>query len=184
VLIFLSKVIAISYVLLLPAVYSIYHVFNHIFGKLKFKHDFKKKEKAIFYYLGLLGIIFIIIPIPLVMFLDLLPLVRSLLFGLPLLGLWFILEYVEHSQHKRSLLMDLLEFREGKLIAIVITSLLLGLLIEGLNNIAPAWSYKNIPFASVGIFGIPIIILLGWIPLIVIFLSFYRVFIKENDHIF
>ncbi len=186
ILIFFSTAIAITYVLLLPAVYSVYHVLNHFFEKIKLQHKMlrDKDEKIMFHYLGIVGLFFIIIPLPIVMFLNLIPLIRGILFIFPLLGLWFLLEYVEHSQHKRSLLMDLLELRTGKLIAVFLTSIFLGLMSEGINLFAPGWEYKNFPFASFKIFGIPAIILFGWIPLIIIFLSFYRVFIKENDHLF
>ncbi len=174
------------YILLLPAVYSIYHVFNHLFSKIKLgkKGISYKEERIIFHYLGLVGIILILIPLPIILLLNPDSLVRGLLFALPLAGLWFLLEFVEHTQHKRSLLLDILKLKEGRLVSIFITSLVLGLIIEGMNLLIPAWSYKNIPFSHIAIFGIPLIVLLGWMPLIVIFLSFYRVFIKENDHLF
>ncbi len=184
ILIFFSTAIAISYVLLFPAVYSIYHVFNHFFENMHLKGGIIKNKDIIFHYLGFIGLLFIILPLPFVFLMDLMPLTRGLLFIFPLSGLWFLLESIEYCQHKRSLLLDLLELREGKLIAVFLTSIFLGLLIEWLNQFSTGWTYKNFPFASIEILGIPIIILLGWIPLIIIFLSFYRVFIKENDHIF
>lgn len=184
VLIFFSTAIGISYVMLFPAIYSIYHVFNHFFEKTKSSGRLIENEESVFNHLGLAGLLSIIIPLPLVMLMDLAAPVRGLLFVFPLLGLWFLLESIEHSQHKRSLMKDLLEFKGGKLIAVFLTSIFLGILIEKLNLFSTGWTYKNFPFGSFEIFGIPLIILLGWIPLIIIFLSFYRVFIKENDHIF
>lgn len=180
------RAISVTYLILLPEIYSVYRVLNHFFEKIKLKGEIIKSrdEKNIFHYLGFTGLIFIIIPLPLVVFLDLSSLIRGFLFAFPLLGLWFLLEYIEHSQHKRSLLLDLLKLKEGKLIAIFLTSILIGLLVEKMNLFAPAWSYKNLPFSEFTFLGIPIVVLLGWIPLIIIFLSFYRVFIKENDHLF
>lgn len=186
VLIFFSTAIAIAYGLILPVAYSSCRVLNHIFGRAKAKHNLLKstQKEKLFHYLGVFGLAFILLPLPLVMLVNLQPLVRGLLFIFPLAGLWFLLEYTEHSQHKRSLLMDLIELRTGKLITIFLVSILLGVLVEGLNLIMPGWLYKNFPFAGFKLFGLPLIILLGWVPLIVIILSFYRTFVKENDNIF
>lgn len=184
ILIFFSTAIAIAYVMLFPVVYSVYRVLNHFLKENKAVSAADKNLNGIFMQLGIIGFIFIIIPLPAVMFFSMPSLVRGLLFVFPLFGLWFLLEYVEYTQHKRSLMMDLMGHRKKELVAISLTSVLIGLMVEGLNLLAPAWNYKNFPFGHVQIFGVPVIILVGWIPLIIIFLSFYRVFFKENDVMF
>lgn len=110
--------------------------------------------------------------------------VRLLLFGLFLLGLWWLLEYIEFKEERTGLLADILERKFDYLLAVVVSSLLIGLFVEGLNRLIPGWQYKNIPFSSIHFLNIPIIILIGWFPLIVILLSFYRSFIRGKQEVF
>ena len=160
----------------------ILHFVKKEIPKLRFKFNLKKDEKYIFSHIGLIGAIFLIIPL---LFFNLSknwePVFRGILFGFTLLGFWFLLEYVEYKKHESSLLKDILEFKWRYLIAVIITSLTIALIVEGFNILNPAWQYKNIPLAHISIFGRPVIIIFGWIPLVVIYLSFYRGFLRKRD---
>lgn len=162
----------------------LYFVKNEI-PKLKISFDLKKDEKYIFSHIGLIGLIFLLAPLFLFHFSQSWdPLYRGLLFGFTLMGFWFLLEYVEYTKHESSLLKDILEFKWKYLIAVVITSILIAVIIEGFNLLNPAWEYKNIPFDQITILGIPIVIVFGWIPLVIIYLSFYRGFLRKKDVLF
>ncbi len=66
-----------------------------------------------------------------------------------------------------------LGLREG--VALVLTSFVLGFSIELLNLSQHVWTYVNVPFLDVVFFGVPFIILVGWVPLVGVWVNFYEV---------
>lgn len=165
---------------------SLYRIISHFIKKehpiITINSNLKKIEKNIFPILGVIGLFFLIFPFFISYFSTNLPeIYRIVLFGLSLLGIWFLLEYTEYTKHKSSLLKDIMEFKGKYIISIIITSFVVSLIVECFNLLKPAWKYKNIPLSNIKLLGIPIIIIIGWIPLVIIFLSFYRALIKSKD---
>ncbi len=184
-LIWLIGGIGIGYGSLGFAIFSIYRALNLLLLHFDSSRHLRLHIDSLFYWLAWIGGIAVILPLLIIYFFpDLGLTLRGALFALPLLGLWFIFEYVEHHQHRRSLLFDIFKFKTGKVIAIIITSILIGFAIEGLNAITPVWKYDNLPFINFQIVSIPLVGLLGWIPFIILYLSLYRIFVKYDRSTF
>lgn len=142
-------------------------------------------ESSIFRYLGVTGLIFLVIPLVLYQFsLYWNPLIRVLLFGFCLIGLWFLLEHIEYRQHKQSFLKDLFEGKWTELISVVLTAVIVSLLWENLDFIRPSWMYKNLLFENVKFLGLPVLLILGWILLILVYLSFFRVILRKKELVY
>ena len=168
--------------------YSAYRVFSVIirreFREFGTKLVSKKTESRFFGFVVYIGLVCILIPVLLIPFLDSISsMLRGLLFAFTMLGMWFILEGIEYRQHKRSLLKDILEGYWNPIAALVIAAFITGFSWELLNTIDWSWKYHNLPF-STNIFGVPVGVIIGWIPLFVIYLSFYGVMFKSKDSVF
>jgi len=165
--------------------YSSYRVFSIIirkeFGEFGKKLISKPHEKLVFSWVGILGSLLLIIPIVAYLFPANYP--NLILFASSLFGLWFISEYVEYKRHERSLLKDILEGYWNPLVAIIVGSVVCSLVWEFLNIKTGSWLYKNLPFMNLEVLGIPVLVVVGWPALYVIFLSFYRAFFKGRDRI-
>lgn len=161
------------------AYHFIYTLFKKEFKQVGVKVTSLKKEERIFRYIGLMGAVIFSIPILFYPYIKSLPnIYRGLSFALTLVGLWLILEHFEHKNKKPSLLKDILDGRWIPAFAIVVAAIVTGIAWEGLNVIRPEWNYINLPFSTITILSVPIWVILGWIPLFVIYLSFYRLLIK------
>ena len=162
--------------------YSIYRVFATVvkneFGIFGIKFFPKNVEKVFFSLSGLLGLMFLLVStFSYFLGLDLLVL------GSAFFGLFMFLEYVEYKRHERSLLKDIFEGRWNCILALILAGLITGFVWEFLNLFKPRWEYHNLPFESFAIAGIPISLLLAWVPFIAIYLSFYRAVFKGRDEI-
>lgn len=183
ILIFFSTDI-LYYILIFPACFSVYRVTYYFikkeFKQIKIKHNFKRYENIIFPYLGLAGMVLTISSLTVIFVSNVKPLIKGLIFCFPLIGLWFFLEYLEYRHHQSSILKDIFEFKFRPLIGILITSFLIALIVEGLNFYYTGWSYKNLPLGNIKLLGTPIVAYVGWIPFVIIYLSFFRTFFKEK----
>lgn len=154
------------------------------FGEFGKKLISKNLENNIFRYLGIIGLIFLIVPLTLYQFsLYWNPVMRGLLFGFFLLGLWFLLEHIEYRQHKQSFLKDLFEGDWRPLIGVIITATIISIVWENLDFIRPSWIYKNILFMNFKFLGLPVLLIPGWMLLILIYLSFFRIILKSKEKI-
>ncbi len=184
--VFFVKSILFGYGIPILMYYSVYRVILWLVNKEKFGRKLiaKKGEIMFFRTVIYLGAILTLVPVLFIPFLgNLAPVPRGLLFAFTLVGGWFILEGIEYRQHKRSLLKDIFEGYWNPAVALVIAAIITGISWEFLNTMDFRWWYKNVPFSQVDIFGIPIWVLLGWIPLFIIYLSFYRV-MSKSDKVF
>ncbi|MDI6721816.1 MAG: hypothetical protein QMD85_05460 [Candidatus Aenigmarchaeota archaeon] len=157
--------------------YSFYRVILSLIGRRNFgiKLAGRKSEKGIMGNVSIAGAIFTIIPLLLFPALGALdPVMRGFMFGFTLLGMWFLLEHIEYRRHEKTLLMDILEGRWVQPLALAAGAVITGLLWEASNALNPSWTYTNLPFADVQIAGVPLAVLIGWIPLYIVYLSFYR----------
>ena len=173
--------------------YSFYRVLLHLIKK-EFPERFgiqiqkRKMTKKMFRYLLVIGIASLCIPLFAYPFFiaQHTPFIGTGTFFLVLIGLWFILEYIEHKRNERTLLEDIIKGEWRPMIGIIIAAVLTAFLWEGINGIANGrggWTYTNLLWQQVTLFGIPLEVVLGWIPLYIIYLSFYRAVIKGNDKI-
>ena len=168
--------------------YSIYRVILTLLtkklGTFGIKLTTHKKEAKIFKLLGILGIIMFLIPIFAITFFPFEnPIIRGLLFSFTLIGLWLILEFIEYFERERSLLKDIFHGYWNPILTIIIGAVLTGFVWEFLNLLRPVWTYKNYPLSELNIFGVPIVILIGWIFLFIVYLSFYRAIFKGREDI-
>ena len=171
--------------------FSAYDFFSSL---LKMNHFLKKafankgffitvSEKA-FLFLGLIGTIFLILPI--VLFRQSLnwnPVIRGLLFGFCLLGLWFILEYIEHRMHRHTFLTTLLHKNFIPLLTLLIISVVVSLSWESLNVLRPSWVYHHLPLMGFTFFGLPVTLIIAWPMLFVIYFSAYRIIFNDKKRI-
>jgi len=167
--------------------YSFYRVIMHLVKK-EFPHHFGlkivSKTKNMFRILLVLGVIFLLIPLTIYPFVR----VKNEFFGfftftIALVGIWFILEYIEHKRKQQTFLEDIITGHWRPVLGLIIAAVLTALLWEGLNTISPKWTYTNLILQDIKIIGIPIQVILGWIPLYIIYLSFYRAVVKGKDKV-
>ncbi|MBW2993632.1 hypothetical protein KY317_03605 [Candidatus Woesearchaeota archaeon] len=163
-------------------IYSSYRVFyiliKKLIGEFGKKLIKKSKERIMFKILGILGILIIIIPI-IINLLFAFP-KDVYVFGASIMGVWFVLEYVQYHHSKKTLIKDVVEGNWIPVFAIIIGALVTAIVWESMNLSVKAWTYKNFPFADIKILGIPIVIIIGWPALYIIFLSFFRALIKDR----
>ena len=166
--------------------YSCYRVFLSSIGKktgqFGVKIAGKRMERWLMKDAGFAGATLIVIPVllmPAIEYFD--PISKGFVFAFTLLGMWFLLEYVEYKRHERTLLMDILEGKWLQPTAIAISAVVTGLVWEAANLLKPSWTYMNLPLMELQMAGVPLAVLVGWIPLYIIYLSFYRVIIKGRD---
>lgn len=165
--------------------YSAYRVFLSVirkevksFGK---RITSKKFEKKLFSWFGVLSVVFL--GLALVMYLFSFKFKGFLLAAFSTIGLFLILEYIEYKQHKRSFLKDIFEGRWRPIISVIITAVVIGFIWEYLNVKGLRWEYSNFPFISFTIFGVPLVVILSWIPFVILYLSFYRAVIRGKDEV-
>jgi len=81
---------------------------------------------------------------------------------------------VEYKRrHEKSLLKDFRGYWDP-IIALIVGAIITGFIWEYLNRLRPVWGYINLPFIDIRIAGVPVVILLGWVLLFIVYLSFYR----------
>tara|TARA_Y100000310_G_scaffold311958_2_gene358770 strand:+ start:238 stop:1011 length:774 start_codon:yes stop_codon:yes gene_type:complete len=170
--------------LVILMVYSSYRVFlylaKELVGRVGIKLASKRVEKRIYPVLGIISVILLIVPFVFQLFFST-ESISIISIGAVFLGLWFLAEYVEYQRMERSLLKDILDGYWTPLIAIVAGSVVLGLVWETMNLPVKAWIYTNIPLSNVQILGVPLLIIIGWPALFVIYLSSYRALFKGRD---
>ncbi len=100
------------------------------------------------------------------------PLFPGLPFAFFIVGVSFTVDMFIYSLIHRSVYLTAM--RSARYAAcIVIAAMLLALPIEYINTYSGAWRYVNLPFLDVSVFSIPLPILMGWIPLFVLWIDVY-----------
>lgn len=128
------------------------------FFKLRLNSKILEDLRKVFFYLS---IIFLLIPLVSFFFFDNWKINYFFLF--PLLAIWLFFDSINKNN---PLIKDLLEGKKSFLINLILIPLLIGLLHEFPNTFVWEWVYQNIPITNFGFNGLPIIVLLGWIPMI------------------
>jgi hypothetical protein len=168
--------------------YSCYRVILSVirkgFGSMKTgKIASRKGERKVLKWLAAVGPIMIAVPVILFPFSgEWHAVYRGLMFAFTLIGMWFILEHIEYRRHEKSLLLDMMGGYWAPFVALVLGAFFIGFVWEFLNVLRPAWTYTNLPI-QLSIAGVPVYVLLGWIPLFIVYLSFYRAVFKGRDRL-
>ena len=98
------------------------------------------------------------------------------------LGLWLFCELLEYQQAKRGFLKSILESDLKPLIGVIFSAFTVGLMVESITLFFPAWTYQDLPWHNIQIFNAPVsFFLIWWVPISVVFLSFYQSFIETNE---
>lgn len=168
--------------------YSIFRVTKFFIKKyfiIKTKIHVKRQlQIKLFKNTGLFGVTFLSLPLFLNLFVpNLNPALRGVMFLLSLIGLWFILESIEYRRYEKSFLKEAFKGNLLLMIAVIISAFATGFIWEYLNLLNPAWTYRNYPFPTLSIFGVPVSVLGGWILLFVIYLSFFKIVLKQKKGI-
>jgi len=110
-----------------------------------------------------------------------LPLAYFFLFGeklggfvmiLPFIGLWLICDSILYL-HGQTPIVQKIMTGDGRTIAgILITTTFLVLTHEFVNSFSSEWVYLNIPFMNLQIGSVPVMVIVGWIPLVLFCISF------------
>lgn len=169
----------------LPALmyFNAYFVISTLIKKKDYKNRFKISNNF-FIVLLVIGSIFLFLPLVLYRYSLVWPsVIRGLLFGFCLIGLWFIFEYFEHKLHQNTFLISLLQTRFKSLFSLLIISVIVSISWECLNVLRPSWVYQNLPLMKFTILGLPVAIIIAWPMLFVVYFSVYRVIFRNKDRI-
>jgi hypothetical protein len=96
-------------------------------------------------------------------------------FPLIFLGVWLILEYLQHRRGQESLLGRTFRGEWLPLASMAAAAWGFGLFMETVNTAGHFWRYTNWPMSRDEIFGVPVLVLLLWPLQYVVFLSVYEV---------
>lgn len=96
--------------------------------------------------------------------------------GLPstffIVGFWIISDLLADYYVKKSVLTSLCSWKNSGIL--ILTTLIVGWPVEFANTIYDyVWKYMNIPFLNLTFTSVPVIILLGWIPLVGLWVNLY-----------
>jgi hypothetical protein len=150
-------------------VYETYRFFYYVLSK-EFKGRVKKKSHKNFeHVLILIGGIMILIPLINYLFFDNFYSNYFLVFAF--LGIWFICDGFTSYFHGQPIISKILNGNKKVIFSIILSTLFLMVSHEFLNYFAGEWRYVNAPFHNFAIQGIPVSILIGWIPLVVFCIS-------------
>lgn len=89
-----------------------------------------------------------------------------------IIGLALLIEVLNNKILGESIIFNSLKSFKSFL-ALIITTVVMSLVTELTNLTQFVWKYVNLPFLNITILNVPIIILLGWIPLVSVWLNLY-----------
>lgn len=168
---FLLSIVA--WILFLPAGYETFAFFNDIL--IKKEREVKNKSfSRLIKYLFWVSLIFIIIPL-----LDFLIFKHDfgysgIYFPFFNIGFWFLLDIFNYKKGQFCLLHELVS-NVKIFIPLILSSLLFGFFVELLNITQYVWKYFGLPFIEYEVLGIPYVALIGWIPLMAVWVSGFYV---------
>jgi len=97
-----------------------------------------------------------------------------------LIGLFFILEFVEYKRKETSFIKDIMHGYTTPIFAIIFSTFIFGILMETHNLLYGGWGYINWPFPESNLFGIPLMVFVAWMLHYLFFLSLFRA-ITNNE---
>jgi hypothetical protein len=158
-------------------VYGTYKIFENYIDKTVYKNY--KPNKKLKKYLQTIGFIFLIIPLINYIFFGVLGTNYTMLF--PFLAIWLFADSLL-LEYKIPIILRLIK---SKLIiyTILLTSFFLIITHEVINIFSFEWMYTNIPFMHYMIYNIPVLVFIGWVPLILFCISFVELYIEKNKRL-
>lgn len=154
-------------------VFQTYKIFETYIDKEKYKY---KKNNHLRKSLKIISIVFLIIPI-----------INYLLFGkigtnytmlLPFVSIWLYSDYLL-AEYKMPIITRIIKSKT-MIYTMLIATFFLVITHEVANVFSSEWMYTNIPFMHIIIFNIPVLVLVGWIPLILFCISFVELYIQKT----
>ncbi len=150
-------------------VYETYRFFYFILSK-EFNGRVKRKNHKKFeHILILIGGLMIFIPFINYLFFNNFYSNYFLVFAF--IGIWFICDGFSSYFQGKTIISKILNGNKKVIFSILLSTLFLMVFHEFLNYFAGEWTYINAPFQSIAIYGIPISVLIGWIPLVIFCIS-------------
>lgn len=163
-------------------VYETYRFFFFIFSK-EFRESSRtrigKKFEKIMLYLGAFMLL-----IPLLNYLFFNNFLSNYFLIFAFIGIWFICDGFTNYLGGRTIISRIFNGDKRSIFGIIISTILLAFIHELLNMFVGEWKYLNAPFQDVAINGVPVSILIGWLPLVIFCISvvnLVKVIIKEKN---
>ncbi|HIH17717.1 MAG TPA: hypothetical protein HA282_04385 [Nanoarchaeota archaeon] len=113
----------------------------------------------------------ILLFIPVIFFILDIKIYPGLTFVFPLVGIWFLLDHINYKKNGFCLLENIIRINPRVIISLLISTLIMAFIGEVLNVPQKVWTYFGIPFLEYQILGVPYVILLGWLPLMIIWIA-------------
>jgi hypothetical protein len=166
-------------------VYETYRFFLFILSK-EFRGNMKnkvgKKFEKIMIYLG-----FFMLLIPLINYLFFNNFYPNYFLIFAFIGIWFICDGFADYFGGRTIISKILNGNLKVILSIILSTVFLAVLHEFLNFFSVEWKYINAPFQEIAIYGIPISVLIGWLPLVIFCISvvnLVKIIVKRNKNLY
>ncbi len=172
--IILYTVINFCFILL---VYGVYKIFEKYMDNTKYK-NYKPNHK-LRNTLQITGFIFLLIP-----------LINYIIFGqigtnytmiFPFLSIWLFSDSLL-LEYKKPIITRFIKSKHI-VYTILLTSLFLVITHEVANVFSFEWMYTNIPFMHYMLYNIPVLVFIGWIPLILFCISLVETYIEKTKKV-
>ena len=165
-------------------VYETYRFFLFILSK-EFRGNIKNKVgqkfENIMIYLG-----FFMLLIPLINYLFFNNFYSNYFLIFAFIGIWFICDGFANYFGGRTIISKILNGDLKVILAIVLSTIFLAVLHEFLNFFSIEWKYINAPFQEIAIYGVPVSVLIGWLPLVIFCISvvnLVKIIVKRNKNL-
>ena len=150
-------------------VYETYRFFYFILSK-EFNGNMKQKVgKKFEKFMIHIGVLMIFIPLINYLFLNNIYSNYFLIFAF--IGIWFVCDGFTDYLDGRTIISKILNKDFKVIFSILASTIFLVVVHEFFNFFAGEWKYLNAPFHNFAIQGIPISVLIGWIPLVIFCIS-------------
>ncbi len=155
-------------------VYGVYKIFENYIDHTKYK-NYKPNHK-LRNTLQITGFIFLLIP-----------LINYLIFGrigtnytmiFPFIAIWLFSDSLL-LEYKMPLIQRIVKSKY-LIYTLLITSFFLIITHEVANVFSFEWMYTNIPFMHYMLYNIPVLVFIGWIPLILFCISFVETYVEKT----
>ncbi len=95
---------------------------------------------------------------------------QGLPFCFAMVGIMSLFDYINKKITKKSILENIISYPKN-ILKIILTSIIVAISSEYTNISQYVWRYTNLPFITFELFGVSPIIIMGWIPLTIMWLT-------------
>ncbi len=154
-----------AYIFYIPATFETFTFFSNLIKTKTKKVNLNKLSILI------LIVSFLLISVP---FIWSNPVFPGLLFCFFMAGFFLIIDFLNYKLNKNSVIINF--FTSLRYVLVIgLTSLVLAVTIEYTNIIQYVWTYINIPYLDIALFGVPVIVLIGWVGLAALWINIYNI---------